>query len=33
VAEDAYRVELTASLLERLGAIEVFLTEADAATI
>lgn len=31
MAEDLYRVELTASLLERLDAIEVFLTEADAA--
>jgi plasmid stabilization system protein ParE len=31
VAEDLYRVELTASFLERLDAIEVFLTEADAA--
>jgi hypothetical protein len=29
--EDVYRVELTASLLERLGAIEAFLTEAGAA--
>jgi plasmid stabilization system protein ParE len=31
VAEDRYRVELTASFLERLDAIEAFLTEADAA--
>jgi plasmid stabilization system protein ParE len=31
VAEDLYRVELTASFLERLDAIEAFLTEADAA--
>jgi plasmid stabilization system protein ParE len=31
VAEDIYRVELTASFLERLDAIEVFLSEADAA--
>jgi len=31
VAEDAYRVELTASFLERLDAVESFLTEADAA--
>jgi plasmid stabilization system protein ParE len=31
VAEDIYRVELTASFLERLGAIEAFLSEADAA--
>tara|TARA_B100001105_G_scaffold68695_1_gene53912 strand:- start:362 stop:763 length:402 start_codon:yes stop_codon:yes gene_type:complete len=31
VAEDRYRVELTASFLERLNAIEAFLTEADAA--
>jgi plasmid stabilization system protein ParE len=31
VAEDVYRVELTASFLERLDAIEAFLTEADAA--
>jgi plasmid stabilization system protein ParE len=30
VAEDLYRVELTASFLERLVAIEAFLTEADA---
>jgi plasmid stabilization system protein ParE len=30
VAEDLYRVELTASFLERLDAIEAFLTEADA---
>jgi hypothetical protein len=31
VAEDVYRVELTASFLERLDAIEAFLTEAGAA--
>lgn len=31
MAEDLYRVELTASFLERLDTIEVFLTEADAA--
>jgi plasmid stabilization system protein ParE len=31
VAEDLYRVELTASFLARLDAIEAFLTEADAA--
>lgn len=31
MAEDPYRVELTASFLERLDAIEAFLTEADAA--
>jgi plasmid stabilization system protein ParE len=31
VAEDVYRVELTASFLERLDAIEAFLSEADAA--
>ena len=31
MAEDLYRVELTASFLERLDAIEAFLTEADAA--
>lgn len=31
MAEQLYRVELTASFLERLDAIEVFLTEADAA--
>lgn len=31
MAEDRYRVELTASFLERLDAIEAFLTEADAA--
>ncbi len=30
MAEDLYRVELTASFLERLDAIEAFLTEADA---
>ncbi|MED5620421.1 type II toxin-antitoxin system RelE/ParE family toxin [Ideonella sp. BN130291] len=30
MAEDVYRVELTASFLERLGAIEAFLSEADA---
>jgi len=32
VAEDVYRVELTASFLERLDAIEAFLTEAGAAS-
>lgn len=32
MAEDLYRVELTASFLERLDAIEAFLNEADAAT-
>ena len=31
MAEDVYRVELTASFLERLDAIDAFLTEADAA--
>ena len=31
MAEDNYRVELTASFLECLDAIEVFLSEADAA--
>ena len=31
MAEGDYRVELTASFLERLDAIEAFLTEADAA--
>jgi plasmid stabilization system protein ParE len=31
VAEHLYRVELTASFLERLDAIEAFLPEADAA--
>ena len=31
MAEEVYRVELTASFLERLDAIEAFLTEADAA--
>lgn len=31
MAEDSYRVELTASFLERLDVIEAFLTEADAA--
>jgi plasmid stabilization system protein ParE len=31
VAEDLYRVELTASFLERLATIEAFLTEAGAA--
>ena len=31
MAEDLYRVELTASFLERLDAIEEFLTEANAA--
>lgn len=30
MAEDLYRVELTASFLERLDAIEVFLTDAGA---
>ena len=30
MAEPLYRVELTASFLERLDAIEVFLVEADA---
>ena len=30
MAEPPVRVELTASFLERLGAIEAFLTEADA---
>ncbi len=30
MAEDLYRVELTASFLKRLDAIEVFLTDADA---
>ena len=30
MAEEGYRVELTASFLERLDAIEAFLTEADA---
>lgn len=29
MAEDLYRVELTASFLDRLDAIEAFLTEAD----
>lgn len=32
MAEALYRVELTASFLERLDAIEAFLNEADAAT-
>jgi plasmid stabilization system protein ParE len=32
VAEGLYRVELTASFLERLDAIEAFLTEAGAAS-
>ena len=32
MAEQLYRVELTASFLERLDSIEVFLTEADAAS-
>lgn len=32
MAEDLYRVELTASFLERLDAIEAFLNEADAAS-
>ncbi|MEO8545914.1 MAG: hypothetical protein ABI434_20185 [Burkholderiaceae bacterium] len=31
MAEDVYRVELTASCLERLNVIEAFLNEADAA--
>lgn len=31
MAEGLYRVELTASVLERLDAIEAFLIEADAA--
>lgn len=31
MAEEVCRVELTASFLERLDAIEAFLTEADAA--
>jgi len=31
VAEDLYRVELTANFLEQLDAIEAFLTEADVA--
>ncbi|MDO9437645.1 type II toxin-antitoxin system RelE/ParE family toxin [Hydrogenophaga sp.] len=31
MAEQLYRVELTASFLERLDAIEALLTEADAA--
>ena len=31
MAERAWQVELTASFLERLDAIEAFLTEADAA--
>ncbi len=31
MAEDVYRVELTASFLERLDVIEAFLNEADAA--
>jgi len=31
VAEDVYRVELTESFLERLDAIDAFLTEAGAA--
>ena len=33
MAEDNYRVELTARFLERLDAIEVFLSEADAAFV
>lgn len=32
MAEKLYRVELTASFLERLDAIEAFLTEVDAAS-
>lgn len=31
MAESVYRVELTASFLENMDAIEVFLTESDAA--
>ena len=31
MAEDVYRVELTASFLERLDSIEVFLNEVDAS--
>ena len=31
MAEGLYRVELTASFLERLDTIEAFLTEVDAA--
>ncbi len=31
MAEGLYRVELTASFLERLDTAEAFLTEADAA--
>ncbi len=31
MAEDVYRVELTANFLERLDAIEAFLAESDAA--
>ena len=31
MAEQRYRVELTSSFLERVDAIEAFLTEADAA--
>ena len=31
MAEDAWRVELTVSFLQRLDSIEVFLTEADAS--
>lgn len=31
MAEDRYRVELTASFLQQLDAIEAFLTDADAA--
>jgi hypothetical protein len=31
VTEGLYRVELTASFLERLDTAEAFLTEADAA--
>ena len=33
MADPTYRVELTASFLERLASIEAFLTEADAAAI
>ena len=31
MADGPYRVELTASFVERLGAIEAFLMEADAS--
>ena len=33
MAEPLFRVELTASFLERLGVIEAFLAEADAANV